>query len=177
MVAEGPAEEREALSRRVFMYGTFGISIVVALINLSIILFNLFQAALGETEAADLLGEIRWSLAILLAAGAISGYYWQVLSEDRRAVATAGGVQDAVRPPARKRVTIVAPQNRTSAARRLEDALGYPVEVWRRADDAGAPELSEEEAARAAQGVHEAASNRVLLLLDSGGIRVIPYST
>ena len=179
---QGGPEERTALSRRAFTFLIFGISVLLTLINLSIVLFRLFDAALGSEFTSNLLWEIRWSIGILLTAGAVSLYYWLVLREDRQVVAQleeatalAGAPSPEVRP--RKAVTVLASDQDLPLVRRLEARLGYGVQVWQRIEAQGpAPTVSDEHLTETEQRIVDADSDRVLLLIGADGIHVVPYS-
>ena len=182
IAVQGGAVERGALSRRVFIFLIFGVSIVLTLINLSIVLFELFDAAIGGTFSADLLWEIRWSTGILLMAGAVSVYYWLVLREDREVMALLGeaGVEEAVAAPAavrpRKSVTALVSEQGLSLIRRLEARLGYGIQVWRQVGVQGSvPSVSDEHLAEAAQRIADADSDHAFLLVDAEGIQVLPF--
>ncbi|MBI4281868.1 MAG: hypothetical protein HY672_00045 [Chloroflexi bacterium] len=178
VAVQGGAEERSALSRRVFIYLIFGISVLMVLINLSIVLFRLFDAAFGGGDSSNVLWDTRWSVGILLAAGAVSVYYWMVLKEDREATA---GLERAVEPGApearlRKSVTVLVAEEDMPLVRRLEARLGYDVQVWRRTEGRSlAPALSDDRLAETAQQVLDADSQHIFLLVDAAGIHVVPY--
>ena len=178
---QGGPEERTALSRRVFTFLIFGFSVLMTLINLSIVLFRLFEAALGGEFTSTLLWEIRWSIGILLTAGAVSLYYWLVLREDRQVVAQleeaaalAGAPPPEVRP--RKAVTVLASDQDLPLVRRLEARLGYGVQVWQRIEAQGPPPpVSDEQLTETEQHIVDADSDQVLLLIGAAGIHVVPY--
>ncbi len=176
-VTGGPAE-RGALSRRVFIYLIFGLAIILTLVNLSIVLFELFDALLGK-GSGNIIWNVRWSLAMLVAAGAASGYYWAVLSEDRRALAQAQPpATEAVEPKmaAQKQVIVLLGVNDMSLVQRLQAALGYDVQVWQRVPPVpAAPALDEAALAALAQTIGAAASGRVLVEVDAAGVKVTPY--
>ena len=174
VTVQGGPEERAALSRRVFIFLIFGTSVLLTLINLSIVLFKLFDAAFGEGAASEVLWEVRWSIGMLLAAGAVSVYYWLVLREDRQAIAE---LEEAVeRPAPPKSVTALVAERDMPLVRRLEARLGYGVQVWQRTEAHSlAPALSDEQLAETEQRILDAESSHVLLLVDAEGIRVVPY--
>lgn len=180
VAVQGGSEERIALSRRVFIYLIFGISVLLVLINLSIVLFNLFDAAFGGRDASgggtasNVLWDTRWSIGILLAAGAVSVYYWMVLKEDREATA---GLERAIpEAPVRKSVTVLVAEADLPLVRRLEARLGYDVQVWRRTEGgSSAPTLSDDQVAEIAQQVLDADSHQIFLRVHARGIHVVPY--
>src|SRR5690606_1385495 len=74
----GGAEERESLSRRVFLFGIFGVAVLVLLVNLTIVLYQVFEGLLENSLSSGVIQDTRWSIAMVLTAGAVSIYYWLV---------------------------------------------------------------------------------------------------
>jgi hypothetical protein len=174
LVAEDEVVERGALSRRVFIYATFGASILLTLFYLSNVLFNVFDVILGGRAASALLWDSRWPLAIVLTAGVISGYYWSVLQEDRKALV---GAAELPGVRVRKNVVVLASEADSAIVRRLETLLGQPVTLWHRLDQAVAPaSISDEELTVVAERINAVGSDHVLLLVDSNRMLVVPYS-
>ena len=170
----GAAEERAALSRRVFIYATFGVATLVTLGSLSYVLFVLFQQALEGSLSLEMFQEVKWGLGMLLTAGAVSVYYWLVLQEDRRALPSLAEVPTL--PPVRKRVIALAPEEALPLVRRLESHLGYPVSLWRRLDpQAGVPDLTDEELEATRERIAQAPGDRVLLTIDASGVHLVPF--
>ncbi|MFQ5861287.1 MAG: DUF5671 domain-containing protein, partial [Dehalococcoidia bacterium] len=174
-VKAGGAEERAVLSRRVFIYLVFGIAVLVTLGNLSWLLFMLFQGLLEGELSWQVLQEARWSIGMLVMAGAVSVYYWLVLQEDRQAMA-AWQETPAAAPPVRKMVRALASEAAQPLVRRLEARLGYPIHLWRRLDpDVGAPTMTDDELSAIMERMSEVSGDQVLLTIDASGIQVIPY--
>jgi hypothetical protein len=71
-VLERASEERTALSRRVFIYATFGISILATLGSLSFVLYSLFQGMLEGSISLEIFRDVKWGIGVLLTAGTIS---------------------------------------------------------------------------------------------------------
>ena len=178
VAVQGELEERTALSRRVFIFLIFGISVLLVLINLSIVLFKLFNVAFGGASDSNVLWDVRWSIGILLAAGAVCVYYWMVLKEDREATA---GLERVVEPVAtevrlHKSVTMLVAEEDMPLVRRLEALLGYDVRVWRRTEGRSlAPALSDGLLTETVQQIRVADSQHVFLSMDAEGIQVAPY--
>ncbi len=173
--ATASPEARAALSRRGFIYLVFGVSVLAALGSLSFLLFTFLQDLLQEELTLDVFRTVKWSIGILLTTGTLSVYYWLVLQEDRRVLAPL----EAAAPPtiARKRVTILAPEQALPLVRRLESELGYPVSLWRRLDgDIGVPSLTDEELRQVQESIAQAPGQQVLLTVDASGLHVVPYS-
>lgn len=184
---DGP-EERARLSRRVFIFLIFGLSVLLTLVNLSIVLFRVLDTVLGDGLPSNLLAEVRWSIAILLTAGAVSIYYWLVLQEDRKAAAGVGlrpapageaagtTVSAPAQARARKSVTVLVAAGELALVRRLEERLGYSVQAWQRLESRQiAPEVSENELAEVERQIRDADSDRVLLLRAGQVVQVVPY--
>jgi hypothetical protein len=173
-VETGAAEERTALSRRVFIYVVLGVALLVTLGSLSALLFTLFQDVLEGTLSLDVLRGGKWSMGMLLMAGAISYYYRLVMQEDR-ALAPPPEAQVSERP-ARKTVVALISEAGLPFVRALETRLGYPVRRWVRADSgAGAPQVTDEALAEAERRIAEAEGDRVLLTVDASGVEALAY--
>jgi len=177
MLEAAPIEEVAAPSRRVFVFGVFGIAILVAIVNLIVLLFEFFDAVLGEGVSAQVIRDARWSIAMLLTAGAVSTYYWFVLREQQDA---APGVLAAA-PASRlapgivlREVTLIGGGDGLAALRDTLTAAGVRVHIWRRADLEGiaTPEV-DVETLRAQLLASEHA--RVAVLFRPGGAEVLPY--
>ena len=56
----------------------------------------------------------------------------------------------------------------------LERALGGSISRLRRADQPGAPSLSDDEAASIAERIRSAPGEEVVLVVDSDGVRIVP---
>ena len=170
-----PAQERTRLSRRIFIYAVFGIALLITLGNLSALLFTVLKDALNGSLSAQSFQDARWFAGSLLMAGAISIYYGLVLGEDRRAREAAGVPGEVPRAP-RKRVTAVAPEQARDHVRAVEASLGYPVTWWKSMDGTNAaPAVTEADLAGLPQRIAEAPSERVLLVFENAGFRVLPY--
>ncbi|MBI4202768.1 MAG: hypothetical protein HY532_06640 [Chloroflexi bacterium] len=171
-------EERTALSRRVFLYIIFGLTVLLALVNLSLVLYRVFDALLGG-GTTNVLWEIRWSLGILLATGAGTAYYWSVLQEDRKAVA---GQVAPEAPPAELPqrlapltvIAVLAGNADVSLLRPLAEALGAEVHVWRQAmGPQGAQAYTPADVTALAQQLQASPAEEIMLLVDSSGIHIM----
>lgn len=170
-----PIVERGRLSRRVFIYAVFGIALLLTLGNLSNLLFTLLRDLLNSSLGSQSFQDARWFSASLLMAGAVSVYYGLVMGEDRRARDSAALVT-ATSLVARKRVTALVPAGGQDLVRAVEAGLGYSVTWWRASDGAGAmPVVSQEDLRTLPARIAQAPSDRVLLLIDTSGVRVLPY--
>jgi hypothetical protein len=168
-VQHHPAE-RNALARRILIFGAFGAAIIVAVVALSILLVELFEQLLTGRLSATVIEQQRWSIGLVLAAGAVSVHYGLVLREDRAAV-PAG-------PPATQptHVIVVAPRS-AELAGRLGERLDASVTVWER-DDVAVERLSDTVVDTIAEGVARTAAKRVVMIVeDDGTVRSLPLRT
>ena len=83
-VAANPVAEREAVSRRVYVFGTFGVAAAVMITTLSIALYLGFEAMLENALSGETLRDARWPLALFASATIATLYHWFVLAADRR---------------------------------------------------------------------------------------------
>jgi len=170
--AEGGAAERSALPRRIYLFASFGIAALVTLVNLTIILFQLFEGILEGSLSSEFFRETRWSLALVLVAGAVSAYHWLVLRDDQAAAPAA----PVALPLRRREVILVAPAGLdglaelTTALRAVE---GLSLRSWERTGDAATVTAAQVASVRDALLV--AAGDRFLLVAGTGGLDLIPY--
>lgn len=121
-------EEQTALPRRLYLFAIFGVASIVLLVNLTIVLFNFFDAMLGNGLTSDVLRDSRWSLALALSAGVAAVYHWLVLREDQPAYAL---TRTRGRRPVRD-VILLAPNGAEAVAEGLAGLPDVRVRVWRR---------------------------------------------
>ena len=168
-------EERTVLSRRVFIYAVFGIAVLVTLGNLSALLFMFLRDLLEGELSTQVLRDAKWSIGMLLMAGTVSVYYWLVLQEDRRAVPAAEEAP-TVAPRVQKVVIALASEEARPFVKGLEARLGISIRLWQRLDpDVGAPAVTEEDLNLAQRLITEVPGDRILLIIDTSDIRVVPY--
>ena len=173
----GGAEELNAPSRRIFVHLVFGASVLLVLGNLSAVLFMVFRDALEGALGPLVIQETKWSLAIVLMAGAVSVYYWLVLREDQQALPSTGReMAQAASPPTRKAVIAVATEAARPLILQIEARLGFPIRLWQRLDPgAGVPDLSDEDLDTTRDSISAAPGDRVLLTLDASGVKIVPF--
>lgn len=170
------SEERTALSRRVFIYTTFGISILATLGSLSFVLYSLFQGMLEGSISLEIFRNVKWGIGVLLTAGTISVYYWLVLKADRKALPPVPEEAPTPPPTIQKEVTVLATDEALPIVRRLEARLGYAVSLRQRQDaGAGIPILTDEELESVLERIAQAPSAKVMLTIDASGVQVIPF--
>jgi len=101
-------------------------------------------------------------------------YYWKIYQQDREADVEEGV---SVERRVRKDVSILVNSGGEGFVRSLEGALGYRVTTLRWADpDASLPALSDDDSQSLAQRVTDASGNRVLLIPNGTGVRVLSYN-
>ena len=166
-------EERVHPARRVFMFGVLGMGTMALLGSLSFLLFVFFREVL-DGDVADVIGDARGAIAVIVPALVFLPYHWMVYREDRRlAPSRAMGQLEARR---RKSVTVLINEEGAAFLEGLEAALGYRVSPLHRADpDAGHQGLSLEEFQALAQRIGDAEGANVLLVPEDGGVRVLSY--
>lgn len=170
-------DERESLPRRAFIFLVFGVAVLTVLVNLAILLFEIFDAALEGRFAASTVRDVRWSIAMLLTAGAVAGYYWLVLRDDQAAAPL--GAREVEGTPERaalaiREVVLIAP---AEAARTLGDLLtarGVRVRRWDRTDIAGVPVTDADVEAFLVRIAVTEATSVVLVVEASGEVRMLP---
>ncbi|MGV8884258.1 MAG: DUF5671 domain-containing protein [Microbacteriaceae bacterium] len=156
-------DQRRDTSRKVYLISIFGVSALVAIITLLVIGFQIFTFALTSVTGSSLLENIRGSLGLLIATALVATYHFVMW---RRDVARAPAVQGV---HTITRVVLVASGDSDAAVATVRELTGAAVTVWRRADAAPLPDAVE--LSTALDGVTGA---RVLVIAESGGVRVIP---
>ena len=174
-VERAPEAERLAASRRVYIFGVAGISVLVAAVNLVIVLFRILEGVLESQLSSDDIYDVRWSIALLLTTGAISVYHWLLLREDRAALV---GVEPRAAAATSKLVLLVATDGVGSELSRRLEALGDRVRRWQRLDrpDSGI-RLSDEAVAALHEQIAGAEAEHVIVMVSAAGdVEVVPYS-
>lgn len=167
--------ERLTLPRRIFIYLMPGAAILGALGNLSTLLFIFLRDLLEGELSAQTVQDTKWSIGVLLTAGAVSVYHWLVLREDRGAIPELKEPPIPT-PPVGKAVIALATEAARPLLRRMEAQLGVPIRLWQWLDPYDQiPTLSDEELAETRERIAQAPGDRVLLTIDAFGVRVLPY--
>lgn len=122
--------ERRTTPRRALIFGAFGLTTLVSVGALGTLLFTTLDALFSGTWTLDMLADQRWSVALVLTAGAIAAHYGYVLREDRRA---APDDEQEAAPLALERVTVLAARPE-QLARQLAEELDVGVDAWARRD-------------------------------------------
>ena len=170
--ARSDADERASLSRRAYLFTVFGVSVAAGLISLITLLYGVLEAALNNELSTAALDGGKWALGVVVTAAVVSVYHWLVLREDARAAPAPEQPSAPEIPP--KLVTALVSGESAALVDALEQALGTSIARRIRADAAGAPSLSDDEAAAIAERIREAPGNEVMLVVDSDGVRVVP---
>lgn len=167
-VHAGGSNERQALSRRTFIFVVFGVAVLATLASGSTFLFMLLDAAFKSRLSTEVLDGGKWAFGVALTAGALSAYHWAVLKEDR-----AAAPEPEVAPAAAKQVTAVAGSRAAELVDAIAAAAGADVTTWERQDDAGVPQLDAAAIQAIAERIRAAPGERVLLVIDGDGVQVI----
>jgi len=80
-----PDAELGSVTRRIYIFLLFGVAGIVAVVNLIIIVFIIFADILEGDFGSITLDETAVPIALLVTAGAVAGYHFAVLREDRAA--------------------------------------------------------------------------------------------
>ena len=170
--ARSDADERASLSRRAYLFTVVGVSVAAALISLITLLYGVLEAALNNELSTDALDGGKWALGVVVTAAAVGVYHWLVMREDAGAAPPVEQPPAASSPP--KRITALVSAEAMLAVDALERALGGSISRLRRADQPGAPSLSDDEAASIAERIRSAPGEEVVLVVDSDGVRIVP---
>ena len=183
-------DERQAISRRIFLFAALGIGVIALLGSVSALLFMFLRDLLEVSLSLDTLNDMAEPLAIIAASAAFLPYYWSVYRQDQEAASdivpedssvssehfgklSAGSVEGQ---PARKPVTLLAGDDSATLAGQIQDALGYDIDTLRWADiDAAMPALTDEACVEIAQSIADAPGSYVLLIPDGGAVRVLSH--
>jgi hypothetical protein len=116
--------ERSSPSRRVYLFGLFGVGGLAAVISLLVMVTELFDALFGGQFGIETLYDVRYSLAVLLASAAVAALHWRVYRQDR-----ATAVEITREFP--RRITLVGVSD-PGIVGGLRDATDARVELWTR---------------------------------------------
>jgi hypothetical protein len=168
------SDERRCLTRRMFTFIVLGIGVLALLGSVSTLLFVFLRDLLDLGLSLQTARDARTPLSFIIAVVIFLPYYWKIYQKDREAD-DAEGVTAERR--VRKDVSVLVNSGGESFVRSLEGALGYRVTTLRWADpDASLPALSEGDSQTLAQQVSETHGNRVLLIPNGTGVRVLSYN-
>lgn len=125
-------EELGSPTRRTYLFVLFGLGGVAAVVAVLVAAFVAIQGALQGNLDVQVVRDLRIPVAILLAAGAISGYHWSVYRDDRSRLPA-----PQARLGARYVLLVGAPEPALVGA--VEHRTGARVDLWVRADGLAGP--------------------------------------
>jgi hypothetical protein len=170
--------ERSSLPRRIFLFAIFGLAALIAIVDLTVILYTLFEGMLEGTLSSEVIRDTRWSVALVLVAGAVGVHYWLVMREDQAASAAevpeaSGAVPVTVR---RRSVTVLAPDGAEDLREVIAAIPGVSLRAWRRLDAVSpAPVIDAARLDDLRVAIAEADADQILVLVRDGTFEVIPY--
>ena len=91
-----PDAELASVTRRIYIFLLFGVAGIVAVVNLIIIVFMVFNDILEGRFGSNTLDDASVPISLLITAGIIAGYHFSVFYEDRKAL------PDVVEPKLRR---------------------------------------------------------------------------
>ena len=172
-------DERQATSRRIFLFAALGIGVLALLGSVSALLFMFLRDLLDVSLSLGTLDDMVEPIAIIAAAAAFLPYYWGVYRQDQGAapeVELEPVLEAAEGQPPRKQVTLLAAVDADALVGQIQDSLGYDIDTLPWADsDAATPALKDEECAHIAQSIADAPGSYVLLIPDTGTVRVLSH--
>lgn len=124
--AADPVEARSP-SRRLYLFISFGLGGVAAVISLITALAIALGDVLDSEAGLNTLYAIRIPLALVVTIGAVAGYHWTVFSEDRERAP-----EEVEQRRIRSVVVIGADRDGLGAA--IEEATGTRPQIWQRTD-------------------------------------------
>ncbi len=170
--AADPESEATSLSHRIYVFAVLGAGALAFLGGgggtLFVILRDLLDAALSVETLRDLAPAVGFALTSAL----FLPYHWAIYRADQ------AYQPDEPQPePARKRVTLLTPDDDSALTQAIEDALGHPIRQARWSDpEAFTPTLDGDEAARIADEIAQVSGSNVLLIPDqTARLKVISY--
>lgn len=119
-------DERTSPARRFYLTASFGVGGLFALIALITVATRLFEDLFDGGIGSETIYEARWSLAMVVALGAMAAYHWRVYRSDREA--------EPARVGAFERLVLAAPGDAAGLGRALAERTGARVDVWRTGD-------------------------------------------
>ena len=172
-------DERQATSRRIFLFAALGIGVLALLGSVSALLFMFLRDLLDVSLSLGTLDDMVDPLAIIAAAAAFLPYYWGVYRQDQDAapeVELEPILEAAEGQLPRKQVTLLAAIDSDALVTQIQSALGYDIDTLPWADsDAAMPTLTDEECAQLAQSIADAPGSYVLLIPDAVTVRVLSH--
>ncbi|MEX2322890.1 MAG: DUF5671 domain-containing protein [Acidimicrobiia bacterium] len=119
-------DERTSLARRLYLSASFGIGGLLALVALITVASRFFEDLFEGSFSSATIYDVRWSVSLVLAVGAMAAYHWRVFRADRQA--------QPAGTTSLERLLLVAPGEAAALGRALAARTGARVEVWRTGD-------------------------------------------
>lgn len=151
--------EQASPTRRLYLFVLFGVGAVTAVISLLTTVYLVFSALLEGTAWGTAMREMRFSLAVFITAGAISGYHWLVYRKERHI---------SVRESRVHSILVIGSRN-PEQERALSQMTHARVRVMEPLDGRVAWDASHIASALADHSVRD-----VVVLAETSGMRVIP---
>lgn len=171
----GPLEERTTLPRRAYMYFVFAAALLAAVGGLAAVLYVVLKDMLSGGTGLEALQAGKWSIGVFGTAVILGIYHRLVLKEDRAARLVIEAQEAMGSAPTPKQVMALAGAEAAPLVRRIETRLRRRIAVWRLLSDDAGPTIEETDLDRLEHDIHVAPGDRVILLIDSDGVRVVPY--
>lgn len=130
--------ELASVTRRIYIFVLFGVAGIVAVVNLIIIVFMVFNDILEGRFGSTTLDDASVAISLLITAGMIAGYHFTVFSEDRKALpdvveptllratvvgSTTDPIVEAIRSDIGAKVTVLEVVSGTIAVRNIQEAM------------------------------------------------------
>jgi hypothetical protein len=169
MAEKAKADERTALSRRIYLYGLIGAAVVMLAADLVNIVYQLLNGMLMGNLGIEALRNMKWSLQTVFIAIPVLIYHLGIARKDQKL-----GSENLA---ARKKVTVLIGEGKSPVIGLIEGKLGYKVRVSTYAGDlpGEVPQFSEEDVEKLVSQVQAAPAGNVMLILLEGHTMVLPY--
>jgi len=160
-VTKWPKEEHASPTRRAYLFLLFGIGGIAAVISLLVAVYLVFEDTFSNAFGLSTLNRMRFSIGILLATAAISGYHWLIYRAEREQIT---GTR---RNPFF--VLLVGPRD-PALVHKITEITGGRVESWISADSGEISWPHE----KVLTVIDTTESKEIILILDEDQIRAIP---
>ena len=179
-VDAGNLAEIRIWPRRLYLYGTLLVVLIIVLVNAVGVVRPLIATALGETYTASLAAGLYIAFANTLIAGIIFWHFARSALADRALAAGQPEPEPAVEPAieSKPRIIAIVSRDARAAIRRLEAALGEPIEVLGNIGpdlDNGRVDLSPHRLAELADDIRSTPHMRILLIVSPHRLDMIPF--
>lgn len=165
-VETGGIEEWRAASRRIYLYAVVIIAIGTLIADLVNIIYQILNGIL-QAQPDVILRQSEWSIQTGLVAGPWLWYHLNRIREDQK--------RGAEVTAARRKVTVLTYDRTRTIAGKLEQKLGYRINVLHRAGAGQDAELTEEELSRIAGEIESSMTSKVFVLSVDGKFVTMPF--